>query len=145
VSKQPFEALLLPAMLALAADLYLWSELREFKGMEPFVETKGIVTSLECSNHGNYTVSFKAGPTSIERLSLPREHRRNCDSLYVGQDVTVWYSIRDPERASTLHPQQAEKVYLGEMQGITLFWLPVAAALSFLFAKYRNVPLWGRR
>jgi len=145
VSKQPYWALVVPAMLALFADLYLWSELREFRRMAPFVETQATVTSLECSNHGNYKVSFKAGATSVEGLSFPTERRRSCDSLYVGEVVTVWYSNRNPEHASTLHPLQAEEVYWGEMKGLTLIWLPLAAAFAFLFAKYRNVPLWSRR
>ena len=50
--------------------------------------------------------------------------QRNCNSLAYGQDVSIWYSVADPEYVTFVTPDQAASAVKSEIGNAILIGYP---------------------
>ena len=134
-------ALALPFVLVAILASSSWLELMAFKDKQPFVLTHGTVASLDCSNHGAFRVRYAAGDATFTRGAGSLTLKLNCANLDVGQDVTVWYSARDPGFASFVEPQGVPGAIHTEIGYMFLVGFPLLACFLFFAMKARR-PAW---
>ena len=123
---QPLAELVLLCVLIGAMGSCTVKGVRQFNSKAPFVETRGIVSRLECSDHGAYYVKFEVDGKNIQARS--RFKNADCRALAVGQDARVWYSAGDPEYVLFVPPADAQGVVDSDI------WFTVYAGVVLLSA-----------
>ena len=128
--------LLVPAVLVSLMVASTYSDLKNFKAKEPFIEARGNVAKLDCHNHGQYQVSFSANEQTLTRGSGNLYLRADCRDLAVGQVVAVWYSAQDLNYASFVSPEDAKSKMSSEIWEAIIFGYPFLALFLFIRFKY---------
>jgi len=127
---------IVPAVMVSALVASSWSELNAFNKRQPFVQTHGSVTALDCGNHGSYTVTYAADGKSITGGAGSLELKLDCRQLAVGQQFPVWYSASDPAYASFLDPKEVPGHIKSEI-AVELSFYPLVVAFLYLGLRFK--------
>jgi hypothetical protein len=127
---------LVPLIPVVLLGLSVWSDLRSFNENAPFVEAQGKVARLDCHNHGQYEVSFSVGERVLTRGAGNLYLRGNCNDFRIGEAVTVWYSVQDPNFASFVTPDHPVSYMKSEIAQLLIVAYPVFVAVVFLAMKF---------
>jgi hypothetical protein len=126
----------IPAALVTVLASSIYASLRELEERAPFQEVPARVVKLDCNNHGNYSVSFVVEDRTILRDSVTSYVRRNCQSLSVGQSVSVWYSSAEPTYVAFVAPAIASRSLQNELG--SLFFAAYPLFVIFLLVVRRS-------
>jgi hypothetical protein len=126
---------LIPALMVTLMGVSIYSDIRELQDKGPLVETLGSVAKLDCSEHGNYSVSFLAEGRAIVRRASSFAGHRDCGAMTVGQAVSVWYSTAEPRYVSFVSPGQVTSALMNELGAMVFVGYPVL--VLFLLATRR--------
>lgn len=139
-------ALLLPILPTALLTTSVKSDMHEFQNRTPFSQTTGRVSKLDCSNHGNYFVTYEVNATTYTEMAGNPYLKGNCNKLKPNEIVAVWASQKDAKYVSFISPENALKYMTSEFR-ILIFAYPFFALLIFgtaTFEERKKLSTYGR-
>jgi hypothetical protein len=122
--------LFLPIILAGLLSWSVRSDIRQFQHRAPFFQTSGKVAKMDCSNHGNYDVSYDVNGKTYTGGAGNLYLKDDCASVAVNSAVPVWVSQADASYVSFIPPERALANMKSESRSV-LFAAPLLALILF--------------
>jgi hypothetical protein len=126
-------ALLVPIIPVVLLSWSVQSDISHFQHRAPFFQTSGKVAQMDCSNHGNYDVSYDVNGRTYTGGAGNLYLKDDCGNVAVNSAVPVWVSQTDARYVSFIPPERALAIMKSEFRSMLIAY-PLFAL--FLFGSF---------